>query len=109
MFESSICCSCVPTDFAEREEARKLLLNLRLDLREIIDSVEKNRKFKMFMHPVSPEDAPDYYEKIENPMDVENIRESNIHTTQLRLFTSGCDKRAILGWRASDRCEERQS
>jgi hypothetical protein len=61
----------------QREEARKLLLNLRLDLREIIDSIEKNRKFKMFMHPVSPEDAPDYYETINNPMDVENIRAKN--------------------------------
>jgi hypothetical protein len=66
------------------------LLNLRLDLREIIDSVEKNRKFKMFMHPVSPEDAPDYYEKIEIPMDVENLRESKFHTEQLRLFASRC-------------------
>ena len=92
------------TDFAEREEARKLLLNLRLDLREIIDSVEKNRKFKMFMHPVSPEDAPDYYEKIENPMDVENIRESNVHTAQLRLLTCRCNKRVILYMCAFNRC-----
>ena len=68
------------TDYTEREEARKLLLNLRLDLREIIDAVEKNRKFKMFMHPVSPEDVPDYYEKVDNPMDVENIRAATFHT-----------------------------
>lgn len=70
----------ITTGHTEREEARKLLLNLRLDLREIIDAVEKNRKFKLFMHPVSPEDVPDYYEKIDSPMDVENIRESNCRT-----------------------------
>ena len=45
----------------QREEARKLLLNLRLELRDVIESIDKNRKFKMFMHPVSPEEAPDYY------------------------------------------------
>jgi hypothetical protein len=72
---------CLPSSL-EREEARKLLLNLRLELREIIDSIEKNRKFKMFALPVSPEDAPDYYELVDSPMDLEAIRALRLRRAQ---------------------------
>ena len=34
-------------------------------------------KFKMFLHPIDLEEAPDYYEVVSQPMDVETIRAKN--------------------------------
>jgi SpoVK/Ycf46/Vps4 family AAA+-type ATPase len=61
----------------QRDHARKVLLDLRFEIRDILESIEKQRRFKMFMHPVDPDIAPDYYALVETPVDVEMIRAKN--------------------------------
>ena len=44
------------------------LRELRVFFRECCNEIQKNRRFKSFVKPVSKEDVPDYYDVIKNPM-----------------------------------------
>ncbi|KAK3932961.1 ATPase family AAA domain-containing protein 2 [Frankliniella fusca] len=49
------------------------LRELRIFLREVCAKLARNRLFFMFTKPVDVEEAPDYYDIIEKPMDLESM------------------------------------
>ncbi|XP_034241773.1 ATPase family AAA domain-containing protein 2-like [Thrips palmi] len=49
------------------------LRELRIFLREVCAKLARNRLFFMFTKPVDVEEAPDYYDIIEKPMDLETM------------------------------------
>jgi len=60
----------------EREE-EVYLRQLRIEIREFLSRIIMDRRFKMFSRPVDPEDAPDYYDIIRNPIDLSMISQAN--------------------------------
>ncbi|KAF9917402.1 ATPase AAA domain-containing protein 2B [Lobosporangium transversale] len=57
------------------EHDQYVLRELRISLRNIVDELYKERKFKPFFRPVEPEESPDYYQIIKKPMDLMTISE----------------------------------
>ncbi|UYV69756.1 ATAD2B [Cordylochernes scorpioides] len=57
-----------------QKEEEKVMRDLRVFLRTILAKLMRDRKFVLFVKPVSPEDAPDYLEVVKNPMCLNVIR-----------------------------------
>ncbi|KAF8979590.1 ATPase AAA domain-containing protein 2B [Entomortierella lignicola] len=57
------------------EHDQYVLRELRITLRNIVDELYKERKFKPFFRPVEPEESVDYYQVIKKPMDLSTISE----------------------------------
>ncbi|CAL1540288.1 unnamed protein product, partial [Lymnaea stagnalis] len=55
----------------EKEELT--LMELRIFLRDVLNKLGSDKKFSIFAKPVNREEAPDYYEIIENPMDLSTM------------------------------------
>lgn len=68
-----------PTPVTVADEAKKLqtenryIRMLRMEMRNFVESLLRDKQFKAFWVPVDPALAPDYYEIIEVPMDIQNI------------------------------------
>ena len=81
------------------EESEKLykteevsLRELRIFLREICNKLIKHRHFADFVKPVLEEDAPDYNQVIQHPMDLETIMLKVIELFHFRLNFAICVK-----------------
>jgi hypothetical protein len=62
------------TEVSRLEERRdETLRELRIFLRDCTNKLIADRKFKVFTKPVDPEEAPDYYQVVTNPMDLSII------------------------------------
>ncbi|KAI1317157.1 ATPase AAA domain-containing protein 2 [Mortierella claussenii] len=57
------------------EHDQYVLRELRISLRNIVDELYKDRKFKPFFRPVEPEESVDYYQIVKKPMDLTTISE----------------------------------
>ncbi|XP_026279317.1 ATPase family AAA domain-containing protein 2 [Frankliniella occidentalis] len=88
-----------PTKLTE-EELQKLyakeehtLRELRIFLREVCAKLARNRLFFLFTKPVDVEEAPDYYDIIEKPMDLETMmtRIDQHHYTCAKEFLDDID------------------
>ncbi|KAH9508111.1 ATPase AAA domain-containing protein 2B [Bulinus truncatus] len=55
----------------EKEELT--LMELRIFLRDVLNKLGSDKKFSIFAKPVNIENAPDYYEIIEHPMDLSTM------------------------------------
>ncbi|XP_059178119.1 ATPase family AAA domain-containing protein 2-like isoform X4 [Physella acuta] len=55
----------------EKEELT--LMELRIFLRDVLNKLGSDKKFSIFAKPVNIDDAPDYYEIIEHPMDLSTM------------------------------------
>ncbi|XP_035828419.1 ATPase family AAA domain-containing protein 2 isoform X2 [Aplysia californica] len=55
----------------EKEELT--LMELRIFLRDVLNKLGGDKKFSIFAKPVDIDDAPDYYEVIEQPMDLSTM------------------------------------
>ena len=57
-----------------REKDDHCLRELRICLRAVLEQLRKEKRYTPFWRPVDPEETPDYYEVIRNPIDLETIR-----------------------------------
>jgi SpoVK/Ycf46/Vps4 family AAA+-type ATPase len=58
---------------ALREKENVHLRELRYFLRTLVDELSRNPKYRPFSNPVDPEDVPDYYEIVRQPLDLGTI------------------------------------
>ena len=56
-----------------RDQEEATLRELRLFLRDVVSKLGRDRKFSIFTKPVDEEEVPDYYQIIENPMDLASM------------------------------------
>lgn len=68
-----------PKPLSKEEERRKWLSEtryirlLRMEMRAFVESLLRDRRYKAFWAPVDPTSAPDYYDIIKIPMDIQKI------------------------------------
>ncbi|GFR98220.1 ATPase family AAA domain-containing protein 2 [Elysia marginata] len=63
-----------PEELALLEEKEELtLMELRIFLRDVLNKLGTDKKFSIFAKPVNIEDAADYYDIIEHPMDLSSM------------------------------------
>ncbi|RUS81519.1 hypothetical protein EGW08_010726 [Elysia chlorotica] len=63
-----------PEELAMLEEKEELtLMELRIFLRDVLNKLGTDKKFSIFAKPVNIEDAADYYDIIEHPMDLSSM------------------------------------
>lgn len=68
-----------PKVFSADEEARKFQMEsrhiraLRMEMRNFVETLLRDKRFKAFWTPVDPVSAPDYYDIIKVPMDIQKI------------------------------------
>ncbi|NXJ49593.1 ATAD2 protein, partial [Spizaetus tyrannus] len=55
------------------EQEEDTLLELRIFLRDVIDRLVVDRRFRVFTKPVNPEEVPDYGAVIKHPMDLSAV------------------------------------
>lgn len=61
-------------ELSQLEEKEELtLMELRIFLRDVLSKLGSDRKFSIFTKPVDIEDAPDYLDVIEHPMDLSTM------------------------------------
>ncbi|KAF9121455.1 hypothetical protein BGW39_010518 [Mortierella sp. 14UC] len=58
-----------------KEHDQYVLRELRISLRNIVEELFKERRFKPFFRPVEPEEFPDYYQIVKKPMDLTTIND----------------------------------
>eukprot|EP01103_Thecamoeba_quadrilineata_P006104 TRINITY_DN1582_c0_g1_i1.p1 TRINITY_DN1582_c0_g1~~TRINITY_DN1582_c0_g1_i1.p1 ORF type:complete len:798 (+),score=181.37 TRINITY_DN1582_c0_g1_i1:891-3284(+) len=83
------------------EEEEHTLRQFRIILRQIVNHLIKDRQFRVFLHPVSPDVAPDYYNIIKNPISLSAILkriDANKYTS-LKLFLKDIE---LLIWNAEE-------
>eukprot|EP01135_Chromosphaera_perkinsii_P010454 Nk52_evm17s2133 gene=Nk52_evmTU17s2133 len=69
-------------ELEEKEE--NALRELRIYLRSVTENLLTERKLSCFFKPVNPEEVPDYFEIVRNPMDLQTILQKvddNMYTT----------------------------
>ena len=59
---------------AQREKDEHCKGELRVFLRAVLSEIRKDPKNGVFQRAVDPEEAPDYYELIDEPMDLDTVR-----------------------------------
>ena len=66
-----------PPSAAELERRRRLeeraLREFRLTMRDFVESLLSDKKYRPFWQPVQERDAPDYYEIVQQPMDLSRL------------------------------------
>lgn len=68
-----------PKPITASDELKKLhsesryIRMLRMEMRNFVESLLRDRRFKAFWAPVDPDSAPDYYTIIKIPMDIQKI------------------------------------
>ncbi|KAA8494584.1 ATPase family AAA domain-containing protein 2 [Porphyridium purpureum] len=67
-------------------EEEVFLRQLRIEIREYLSRILRDARFKIFARPVDPEDAPDYYEIIKNPVDLSLICQANDNGKYITLL-----------------------
>ncbi|BFZ16692.1 hypothetical protein BsWGS_19730 [Bradybaena similaris] len=75
----------------EKEELT--LMELRIFLRDVLNKLGNDKKFSIFAKPVNVEDAADYYDIIEHPMDLSTMMAKiDLHEyTTVRSFMNDID------------------
>ena len=58
----------------QREKDDHCLRELRICFRAVLDVLRKEKRYATLWRPVDPEEVPDYYEIISQPIDLETIR-----------------------------------
>lgn len=58
-------------------EEDKCIRRLRMEMRNFVETLLRDARFKAFWDPVDPELAPDYYDIIKIPMDITKIASQN--------------------------------
>ncbi|KAK9700367.1 TAT-binding protein-like protein 7, AAA ATPase [Basidiobolus ranarum] len=58
-----------------KEHDEHVFRELRISLRSVTEELFKERKYKIFFKSVDPEEYPDYYFKVSEPMDLSTIME----------------------------------
>ncbi|PIK51423.1 putative ATPase family AAA domain-containing protein 2 [Apostichopus japonicus] len=67
-------------EFKLRESEEATLRELRIFLREVLSRIALERKFRNFAKAVDPEEVPDYFAVIKNPMDLSTMMNKiNMH------------------------------
>jgi len=77
-----------------REDRR--LTQLRVLLRQVLAELAKDRKLRALARPVDPEEVPDYYDVIQEPMDLSTMNEKVDEGAYLSYAEFGADLDLIL-------------
>ncbi|CDF37207.1 unnamed protein product [Chondrus crispus] len=70
----------IPTEVEvnrKRLEEDKYIRIMRMEMRNFLDTLIRDNRFKAFWYPVDPDSAPDYYDIIKVPMDIAKIASQN--------------------------------
>lgn len=63
-----------PDEVSKKEQSEnKFIRILRMEMRNFVEELLRDRRFKAFWNPVDPKSAPDYYDIIKIPMDFQSI------------------------------------
>ncbi|XP_032291521.1 nucleosome-remodeling factor subunit NURF301 isoform X1 [Drosophila virilis] len=78
-----VCPECQRNSDVNTANIKSLTQNEVIELKSLIKQIQSHKSAWPFMEPVDPEEAPDYYKVIKEPMDLkqmENKLESNTYT-----------------------------
>ncbi|EDV95519.1 GH15750 [Drosophila grimshawi] len=78
-----VCPECQRNSDANTANMKSLVQNEIVELKSLIKQIQSHKSAWPFMEPVDPEEAPDYYKVIKEPMDLKQMEsklESNTYT-----------------------------
>ncbi|CAD7006089.1 nucleosome-remodeling factor subunit NURF301 [Ceratitis capitata] len=78
-----ICPQCQRNNSVNIANMKNLAENETIELKKLIKQIQAHKSAWPFMEPVDPEEAPDYYKVIKEPMDlqkIENKLDTNVYT-----------------------------
>ncbi|XP_053954762.1 nucleosome-remodeling factor subunit NURF301 isoform X1 [Anastrepha ludens] len=78
-----ICPQCQRNNSVNLANMKNLAENETIELKKLIKQIQSHKSAWPFMEPVDPEEAPDYYKVIKEPMDLQKIEkklDTNVYT-----------------------------